>query len=41
MVSLLQAAGVTETARLVENPVPDDRRQFTVAFILARKASAG
>jgi hypothetical protein len=40
VVSLLQTAGVTETARLVENPEPDDRRQFRVAFILARKASA-
>jgi SAM-dependent methyltransferase len=40
VVSLLQAAGVTETARLVENPGPDDRRQFRVASILARKAPA-
>jgi ubiquinone/menaquinone biosynthesis C-methylase UbiE len=38
VVSLLQAAGVTETARLVENPEPDDRRQFRVAFILAQKS---
>jgi SAM-dependent methyltransferase len=38
VVSLLRAAGITETARLVENPEPDDRRQFRVAFILARKA---
>jgi hypothetical protein len=36
----LQAVGVTETARLVENPEPDDRRQFRVAFIMAQKASA-
>jgi hypothetical protein len=27
------------SARLMENPEPDDRRQFRVAFILARKAS--
>ncbi len=38
--SLLRAAGITETARLVENPEPDDRRQFRVASILARKALA-
>jgi SAM-dependent methyltransferase len=36
--SLLHTAGVTETARLIENPEPDDRRQFQVASILARKA---
>lgn len=41
VVSLLRTAGVTETARLVENPEPDDRRQFRVASILARKGSAG
>jgi ubiquinone/menaquinone biosynthesis C-methylase UbiE len=39
VVSLLRSAGITETARLMENPEPDDRRQFRVAFILARKAS--
>lgn len=39
VVSLLRSAGITETARLTENPEPDDRRQFRVAFILARKAS--
>jgi SAM-dependent methyltransferase len=38
VVSLLRAAGITETARLMENPEPDDRRQFRVASILARKA---
>jgi SAM-dependent methyltransferase len=38
--ALLRSAGITETARLMENPEPDDRRQFRVAFILARKASA-
>jgi SAM-dependent methyltransferase len=38
VVSLLRSAGITETARLMENPEPDDRRQFRVAFILARKA---
>jgi len=38
VVSLLQTVRVTETARLVETPEPDDRRQFRVAFILARKA---
>jgi SAM-dependent methyltransferase len=37
VVSLLRAAGVTDTARLVENPEPEDRRQFRVASILARK----
>lgn len=37
--SLLRLAGITETARLVENPEPDDRRQFRVAHVLARKAS--
>lgn len=40
VVSLLRAAGITETARLMENPEPDDRRQFRVASILARKAPA-
>jgi len=40
IVSLLRTAGVTETARLIENPDPDDRRQFRVAYMLARKASA-
>jgi hypothetical protein len=39
VVSLLRSAGLTESARLTENPEPDDRRQFRVAFILARKAS--
>jgi ubiquinone/menaquinone biosynthesis C-methylase UbiE len=39
VVSLLRSAGITESARLMENPEPDDRRQFRVAFILARKAS--
>jgi ubiquinone/menaquinone biosynthesis C-methylase UbiE len=39
VVSLLRSAGITETARLMENPEPDDRRQFRVASILARKAS--
>lgn len=37
VVSLLRSAGITETARLMENPEPTDRRQFRVAFILARK----
>jgi ubiquinone/menaquinone biosynthesis C-methylase UbiE len=40
VVSLLRSLAIVETARLVENPEPDDRRQFRVAFILARKASA-
>jgi SAM-dependent methyltransferase len=40
VVSLLRAAGITETARLMENPEPDARRQFPVVFILARKAPA-
>lgn len=40
VVSLLHAAGVTEIARLMENPGPDDRRQFRVASILARKTTA-
>lgn len=38
--SLLRTVGVTETARLTENPGPEDRRQFRVASILARKAPA-
>jgi SAM-dependent methyltransferase len=38
--SLLQTVRVTETARLVENPEPDDRRQFRVTHILAQKASS-
>jgi SAM-dependent methyltransferase len=37
--SLLRSAGITETARLTENPEPDDRRQFRVASLLARKTS--
>ena len=37
--SLLRSAGITESARLMENPEPGDRRQFRVASILARKAS--
>lgn len=41
VVSALDAAGITETARLTENPGPDDPRQFRVAFILARKVPAG
>src|SRR6201994_4891569 len=40
VVSVLNAAGITETARLTENPEPDDSRQFRVAFILARKSNA-
>jgi ubiquinone/menaquinone biosynthesis C-methylase UbiE len=39
VVSLLRSTGITESARLIENPEPDDRRQFRVASILARKAS--
>src|ERR1700722_11257273 len=39
VVSLLRSAGIIESARLIENPEPDDSRQFRVAFILARKAS--
>jgi SAM-dependent methyltransferase len=38
VVSLLRTAGITEKARLMENPEPEDRRQFRVAFILARRA---
>ena len=38
VVALLRSIGITESARLMENPEPDDRRQFRVAFILARKA---
>jgi len=41
VLSLLSAAGITETARLMENPEPDARRQFPVVFILARKAPGG
>jgi SAM-dependent methyltransferase len=37
VVSLLASAGMTETARLIENPEPDDRRQFRVVSMLARK----
>ena len=40
VVSLLRSAGIAESARLMENPEPDDRRQFRVAIILARKARA-
>ena len=40
VVSLLRTAGVAETARLIESPEPDDRRQFRVAFIMAQKSSA-
>jgi hypothetical protein len=40
VVSLLRTAGIIETARLIENPEPDARRQFRVAFILARKDMA-
>jgi len=40
VVSLLRTAGITETARLMENPEPDARRQFRVASILACKAPA-
>jgi ubiquinone/menaquinone biosynthesis C-methylase UbiE len=40
VVSLLRTAGIIETARLMENPEPDARRQFRVACILARKAPA-
>ena len=39
VVALLHAAGITETTRLIENPEPDDLRQFRVAFILARKSA--
>ena len=39
VVSLLRSARITESARLMENPEPDDRRQSRVASILARKAS--
>jgi SAM-dependent methyltransferase len=38
--SLLRAVHVTETARLIENPEPEDRRQFRVVSMLARKAPA-
>ena len=40
VVALLHAEGLIETTRLIENPEPDDLRQFRVAHILARKASA-
>ena len=36
--SLLRTAGLTETARLIENPEPDDHRQFRVASVLAQKS---
>jgi SAM-dependent methyltransferase len=41
VVALLRSAGITETARLTENPEPDDKRQFVVAHILARKPPRG
>lgn len=40
VVTLLHAVGLIESIRLIENPEPDDRRQFRVVHILARKASA-
>ena len=40
VVALLHAVGFIEMTRLTENPKPDDRRQFCVAHILARKTSA-
>ena len=40
VVTLLHAVGLIESTRLIENPEPDDRRQFRVSHILARKTSA-
>src|ERR1700677_1912150 len=39
IVLLLRSAGIIESAGMIENPEPDDRRQSRVAFILARKPS--
>ncbi|MEU2249237.1 class I SAM-dependent methyltransferase [Streptomyces sp. NPDC019224] len=38
LAGLLRAEGLTETARLVREPRPDDRRQFQEVHLLARKA---
>jgi hypothetical protein len=40
IVTLLHAVGLIESTRLIENPEPDDRRQFRVAHLLARKTLA-
>lgn len=40
VVALLHPVGLIETTRLIENPEPDDRRQFRVAHILTQKAPA-
>ncbi|MGW9382393.1 hypothetical protein ACWHAO_30975 [Streptomyces albidoflavus] len=36
---LLREAGPTETARLIREPLPTDRRQFRGVHLLARKAN--
>ncbi|TRV80158.1 class I SAM-dependent methyltransferase [Streptomyces sp. 130] len=38
LAGLLRAHGLTETARMVREPRPDDRRQFQEVHLLARKA---
>ncbi|MFB8208509.1 MULTISPECIES: class I SAM-dependent methyltransferase [unclassified Streptomyces] len=38
LAGLLRAQGLTETARMVREPRPDDRRQFQEVHLLARKA---
>ncbi|MFF7338167.1 class I SAM-dependent DNA methyltransferase [Streptomyces sp. NPDC008163] len=38
LAGLLRAHGLTETARMIREPGPDDRRQFQEVHLLARKA---
>ncbi|MEU9536445.1 class I SAM-dependent methyltransferase [Streptomyces sp. NPDC048213] len=38
LAGLLRAEGLAETARLIREPRPDDRRQFREVHLLARKA---
>ncbi|MCC9710740.1 methyltransferase domain-containing protein [Streptomyces sp. MNU76] len=40
LAALLRESGLTETARLVREPQPTDRRQFKGVHLLARKAPA-
>ncbi|MFV0132012.1 class I SAM-dependent methyltransferase [Streptomyces sp. HMX87] len=40
LASMLREAGLAETARMVREPQPTDRRQFQEVHLLARKASA-
>ncbi|MBD9722329.1 class I SAM-dependent methyltransferase [Streptomyces caniscabiei] len=41
LAAMLRAAGLAETARLVREPEPTDRRQFQEVHLLARKAPTG